>query len=758
MAGPGSKLFGATRDLTRVVLFGLACLALAPERSAAAEKPPVLTEEKIPFDPNALKPWQSISLGPPPLSPAEFNPDSGVPQGRPAFLEEAGMTLKLTRTLSQGTVQSPKVFNPDPGATFRKPPAKVEPFFQNEFGLLPPVKEEEFPPELQLPRGPLRSNQLTPVEPPPAAPRYGSEPLPDNLKLPRPNARANEPIPTQFRPQDYPLSRAGEGVPPNTEPVPDRWRVKFVPWRRYTTGEGDSPYLTASTGLWRPYEQSILKGDAPVIGQDIFLNLAAGSQTELEFRRLPTPSGVSSAHAGGAEFFGRSEQFTLQQNFSFTADLFQGETVFKPVEWAVRVQPVVNVNYTQVRETGVLSPDPRSIDRTKYFFGVQEAFGELHLRDLSVNYDFIAARAGLQTFNSDFRGFIFNNTDLGVRLFGNALNNQWQYNFAIFDLREKDTYSDLNTLDSRNQRVIVLNAYRQDFIWPGYTAQLSFHANLDEGGRHYDRNGNLTRPEPIGDVRDHAVRAYYFGWAGDGHIGRLNINHAFYQAVGRDEFNGIAGRPVDINAQMGALELSYDRDWIRYKASFFYASGDGHAEDGTGTGFDTIIDNPNFSGGPFSYWTRQGFNLAGTAIGLKQRNSLVPNLRSSKTEGQANFVNPGVFIYGLGADFDVTPKLRGFLNLNYVRLAETDSLQTALLTGKIRNEMGLDCSLGFQFRPLLNENIIISSGFGVLLPGSGFRDIYRTSTVSVPGFPPPRSAGSVDDFLYSAVMAVTFTY
>ena len=144
-------------------------------------------------------------------------------------------------------------------------------------------------------------------------------------------------------------------------------------------------------------------------------------------------------------------------------------------------------------------------------------------------------------------------------------------------------------------------------------------------------------------MRPHDVNAYYLGWAGDGHIGRLNVTHAFYEAFGHDDFNGLAGRPVDINAQMAALEVSYDRDWMRYKASFFYASGDDNATDGTAHGFDTIVDNPNFTGGPFSFWARQGFNLGGTMVNLKQRNSLVPDLRTSKTEGQANFVNPGVF-------------------------------------------------------------------------------------------------------------------
>jgi hypothetical protein len=131
---------------------------------------------------------------------------------------------------------------------------------------------------------------------------------------------------------------------------------------------------------------------------------------------------------------------------------------------------------------------------------------------------------------------------------------------------------------------------------------------------------------------------------------------------------------VNINAQMAALEVSYDRDWVRYKASVFYASGDDDAEDDQATGFDTILDNPNFTGGPFSYWVRQGFNLAGTAVNLKQRNSLVPNLRTSKTQGQANFVNPGVFIYSLGMEIETTPKLKTFLNANYIRLAETDTI------------------------------------------------------------------------------------
>jgi hypothetical protein len=754
---------------------------------------------------SGLKSYQRFNVGAPPLSPEHFNPDTGA-RLPPNLVEEIGVTYELKRNTNSVAPAIAPPFNPDPGASFRKPVEPPKPFFQYDYVPLPVFGGEPIPAELKLPRAPVHQIELLLREPAPDtnsansrefAP-LASDPSGNRLALPRTNTVENTVIPTHWRILDYPISDSHRAST-NSIAMTNRYRVPFVPWRRYTSGDIETPYANDKPFLWHPYFQSVLKGDLPILGQDIFLNLTAGTSTELELRRIPTPSAISSARPGSAEFFGKSEQWSVQNNLSLTLDLFQGETVFKPVEWAVRIQPVYNINFVDVKETTVVRPDPRGFgsrdnrpagrnqfnvndpedvssitggvtpvgknlanrshtQRTKDFVALQEAFVEIHLRDLSENYDFIASRFGNQTFNSDFRGFLFNDTETGGRIFGNYDNNRWQYNLAAFDMREKDTYSELNSLEQRDQRVLIANVYRQDAIWHGYTAQASFHANIDDGGTHYDRNGNLARPALLGDARPHEVQAYYFGWAGDGHIGRWNVSHQFYEAVGRDTYNGLAGRPVDINAQMAALEVSYDRDWIRYKASFFYASGDDDAEDGTATGFDTIFDNPNFNGGPFSYWVHQGFNFGGTAVGLKQRNSLVPNLRTSKGEGQANFVNPGVFIYSLGADIDTTPKLKTFLNANYIRFAETDSLKTALLSDKVRAEVGWDFSLGWQYRPLLTDNVIVSAGFGALLPGSGFRDIYRRSSSPVPGYNSPNRRGEVDDFLYSAVMALTLTY
>ena len=93
---------------------------------------------------------------------------------------------------------------------------------------------------------------------------------------------------------------------------------------------------------------------------------------------------------------------------------------------------------------------------------------------------------------------------------------------------------------------------------------------------------------------------------------------------------------------MAALEVSYDRDWVRFRTSFFWASGDGNPNNKHATGFDTILDHPQFAGGDFSYWQRQAIQLFG--VNLTNRESLVPDLRSSKIEGQSNFVNPGLWL------------------------------------------------------------------------------------------------------------------
>jgi Carboxypeptidase regulatory-like domain len=520
--------------------------------------------------------------------------------------------------------------------------------------------------------------------------------------------------------------------------VPNRWALEQPDYRRYApSGE----YLYTKPHWYDPFNRNRFKGDEPIwpelFGQQVFFNFTGSAQTFLDGRRVPSPSGVSAARPGSAEFFGQGEQFFLDQTFRFSFDLFHGDASFKPVDWRIRITPEVSLNYLDVRELGIVSPDVRrGTTRFDSHTGLQEAFVEVKLHDLSPNYDFVSVRAGIQEFNADFRGFLFSDEQPAVRFFGNLNSDRLEYNAAYFNFLEKNTNSGLNTFDRRDQQVILANIYIQDFFFAGYTAEFIGAWNKDDGGVHYDDNGFLVRPAPIGNVINqgvgpipHGIRVGYFGWLGNGHIKRLNLSHAFYQAVGEDSLNPIAGRRVTVNAQMAAAELSLDRDWIRYRISTFYASGDSDPRNGRARGFDSIIDLPSFAGGLFSFWNREGIRLTGSGVALTTDGSLLPNMRSNKEEGQSNFVNPGIFLANAGVDIDITPKLKGFVNFNFLRFIRTEPLEYILFESPIHHTIGEDFGLGVQYRPPLSENIILTGGASMLQPGQGFRDIYTGRTL-----------------------------
>ena len=510
------------------------------------------------------------------------------------------------------------------------------------------------------------------------------------------------------------------------ETVEDRWRTGFPAWDRYGLNHPrvfDYPYRL---GRWYdPYNQNVLKGDYPIIGQHTFLTLTGTSSTLFEGRMIPTATTPfeSTARPLETEFFQRPGQFVFSELATFSFDLFHGDAAFKPADWRVKVTPAINANALSVSELGVINPDVRKgTVRDRSWTTLQEWFAEYKIADLSPEYDFVSVRAGSQPFTSDFRGFIFSDVNRGVRLFGNLDGNRTQFNLAYFRQLEKDTNSQLNTFTDRDQDIIIANLYRQDFIFPGYTSSVSYHYNNDAPSTKFDKNGFLVRPDPAGTFQPHRVEAHYLGWAGDGHIDRYNISHAFYWVLGRDSRNPIAGQPTSISAQLAALELSYDRDWARFRVSGLYQSGDGNARNGHATGFDSILDQQNF-GGEFSFWRRNRIPLFG--VGLTNDQSNLANLRSSRIQGQSNFVNPGLWLINYGVDIDITPRLRSINNANALFFDKTSSLEVFTFQSNIDRFIGVDLSTGFEYRPRLNNNAILLGGLSVLLPGGGFRQLYN---------------------------------
>src|SRR5213075_1511737 len=133
-------------------------------------------------------------------------------------------------------------------------------------------------------------------------------------------------------------------------------------------------------------------------------------------------------------------------------------------------------------------------------------------------------------------------------------------------------------------------------------------------------------------------------------------------------------------------------------------------------GFDAILENPQIAGADTSFWIRQAVPLiGGGGVALSGRNGVLASLRSSKDQGQSNFVNPGLILAGIGADADVLPELRLIGNLSYLRFVNTAVLGVLRNQAPPARDIGWDVSGALQWRPFMTQNLVVNASAAALL-------------------------------------------
>ena len=493
------------------------------------------------------------------------------------------------------------------------------------------------------------------VDPNSGCPPEGSEPL---------RQRPGEAPPERLQPAECdPTRLPTPSASPLPGPIPvDRWRI--------IDGLGHPD------NRLNPYEtNNPLKGDRPVWGPDGYSVLTVSSSSLFESRRVL---------AGQRQFFD-------SQTATLDAVLYQGDTIFRPPDYQVRITPILNYSSTS---TGAIKTTTTTV-------GAQALFFEKHLRDVSANYDFDSVRIGIQPVTSDFRGFVLADQPLGIRFFGTRDNDIYQYSAGWFRRLPKNAarQNDLGAGLPAND-LLMANLYIQDLGRPGLTSEFVVL---------YDRS------------RAHNVA--YLGYGADGHLGRFNLTGSVYEVIGRQSQSVFTTRSTRVQATFAALELSRDFDSIRVRASGLYASGDADPLDGQGHGFDGINQSAIFAGSDSTFFIHQRLPLIAGGVDLKQRDSLFPSLRSSTDTGTSNFTNPGLELLGLGTDLDLAPSLRVSFDVDRLMFNRTASLQAILNGATISRSIGTDASVNAIYRPLISQNVIARLSVGKLFPAPGARGL-----------------------------------
>ena len=355
------------------------------------------------------------------------------------------------------------------------------------------------------------------------------------------------------------------------------------------------------------------------------------------------------------------------------------------------------------------------------FLGIQAAFVDKHLRNVSERYDFDTFRIGIQPFSSDFRGFLFQDSQLGVRLFGTRDNNRWQYNLAWFRRLEKDTNSGLNDLGQRcatttcssptcTGRTCRCRASPRRRRW-------STTATARTTDAYYNENGFIERPA------SHRAPAAAARVRRD--LPRLQRRRPLrpLNLTPRSTTRSARRRPACSCRRQSTSARSSPRpscrcdfDWIRPRISLLY---------GSATTIRSTTSRRASMRSSRTRCSRAPTPATGSArraadrrrrVALSGRNGVLTSLRSSKEEGQSNFTNPGILLAGSAWTSTCCRQLR-VLNANYAVLRRDRGARGGAQPGRIDKDIGYDVSAALTWRPLMSR----TSCCGVVRDAAGRR-------------------------------------
>ncbi len=183
-----------------------------------------------------------------------------------------------------------------------------------------------------------------------------------------------------------------------------------------------------------PYNQNQLKADKPVRGKDWFLNLLGISDTLIEPRSIPTPAAPQSPSETRHErHAGRYRSADRRTDLHRERRLLQGRHDVQTA--GLRIQGTLAFNYNRVRHRRNARADGRPDLRRNARRRLRRCAGTvLHLglfqRTPALRFRRRFPHRHPSRSPSDFRGFLFQDNQLGVRFFGTRDSNRWQYNFG----------------------------------------------------------------------------------------------------------------------------------------------------------------------------------------------------------------------------------------------------------------------------------------------------------------------------------------